>query len=281
MEQPAAESDTIDADWFCVSCGYNLRSLRKSGRCPECNTPIPKSLRMRSLSCSSDNWLHLVRDGALILGTCNIAYILRRFAVIIAEVIAPASPGALQFRIQLNSAKIHFTLYAIELIGTWLILMPNARAMEKRTARSAIRIRGLVIAGFAASVLYNAFIYQHFIRDVSRAWAMGESILAMIIDAMFFGYLSIASSRIPRRELAGSFATLRWLSPAGIAIGSLLPSTLLLLHLYAAYRTRGFILCANLVKLGIDSLAAFQILRFARALKQLIRTRTADTPPPK
>ncbi len=32
--------DQIDDDIYCLKCGYNLRTLRMNGCCPECNMPV-------------------------------------------------------------------------------------------------------------------------------------------------------------------------------------------------------------------------------------------------
>jgi hypothetical protein len=39
----------VDDDAQCVQCGYNLRTQRRDGRCPECDTPVAESLRLWSL----------------------------------------------------------------------------------------------------------------------------------------------------------------------------------------------------------------------------------------
>lgn len=40
-------SDIIDHDLLCVTCEYNLRTLQPIGRCPECGTPVMRSLGRR------------------------------------------------------------------------------------------------------------------------------------------------------------------------------------------------------------------------------------------
>jgi DNA-directed RNA polymerase subunit RPC12/RpoP len=39
--------DPIRADIKCFGCGYNLRGLERTGRCPECGTRIIEALRAR------------------------------------------------------------------------------------------------------------------------------------------------------------------------------------------------------------------------------------------
>jgi hypothetical protein len=48
---------------LCIECGYNLRGLTRGGRCPECDTPIERSLRGDALQYASLAWLRTVRRG--------------------------------------------------------------------------------------------------------------------------------------------------------------------------------------------------------------------------
>jgi hypothetical protein len=41
-----AHAETLVRDLACIGCGYNLRSLRVDGVCPECGRPIESSLRL-------------------------------------------------------------------------------------------------------------------------------------------------------------------------------------------------------------------------------------------
>jgi hypothetical protein len=43
-EQPNV---VVEQDELCMECGYNLRTLKASGVCPECATPVAKSLAFR------------------------------------------------------------------------------------------------------------------------------------------------------------------------------------------------------------------------------------------
>ncbi|HEX4053888.1 MAG TPA: hypothetical protein VHX86_06455 [Tepidisphaeraceae bacterium] len=41
---------TIDRDVLCRACGYNLRGLSRTGRCPECAADVAISLQPSSLA---------------------------------------------------------------------------------------------------------------------------------------------------------------------------------------------------------------------------------------
>ena len=43
-EMTGEQSENIRDDVFCIRCDYNLKTLERSNRCPECGLPIAKSL---------------------------------------------------------------------------------------------------------------------------------------------------------------------------------------------------------------------------------------------
>lgn len=40
-----SETGTVSDDLHCVSCRYNLRALKLTGRCPECGKPVAATLK--------------------------------------------------------------------------------------------------------------------------------------------------------------------------------------------------------------------------------------------
>lgn len=80
-----APTDVIDADVPCAACGYNLRSSRRDGVCPECGVPVARSLGrdnplwearpawLRSLSCGVIMMIAAqVLTGALLLASSSL-----------------------------------------------------------------------------------------------------------------------------------------------------------------------------------------------------------------
>lgn len=62
----ASEPQILDVNVACVRCGYNLRSLRRDGRCPECNAQIAVSLRYELLSMADPRWIGRMRFAAIL-----------------------------------------------------------------------------------------------------------------------------------------------------------------------------------------------------------------------
>lgn len=74
MDAPPAQ--TIDRDFACAGCGYNLRSLSIDSICPECSKSVHESIRVAReqqarLLCNADpRWLRELVEG-LVLSLCT------------------------------------------------------------------------------------------------------------------------------------------------------------------------------------------------------------------
>lgn len=66
----------IAEDKFCIECGYNLRTLHPSAKCPECAQPVADSLKGQQLEFASIPWLRTVRRGFQLLKLASIVGIL-------------------------------------------------------------------------------------------------------------------------------------------------------------------------------------------------------------
>jgi hypothetical protein len=56
--------EDIQVDTSCLHCGYNLRGLRVDGLCPECGSPIGRSVLGNYLRYSEVDWLQTIGRGA-------------------------------------------------------------------------------------------------------------------------------------------------------------------------------------------------------------------------
>jgi len=63
----------IDHDLPCVGCGYNLRMQPRDGRCPECATPVAKSLNAFTLDGADPAWCRGTARGLSLLSWVFIA----------------------------------------------------------------------------------------------------------------------------------------------------------------------------------------------------------------
>ena len=71
-------SPTIDCDLQCLTCGYNLRTLRRDGLCPECGSPVADSLHTW-LAGRDRRWLSLMAWGASLLFPVPLLLVLQIF----------------------------------------------------------------------------------------------------------------------------------------------------------------------------------------------------------
>jgi hypothetical protein len=55
--------EIVDSDLHCAGCGYNLRTLTFSGRCPECGEPVAMSLRSTAFRFRNPATPKRVRNG--------------------------------------------------------------------------------------------------------------------------------------------------------------------------------------------------------------------------
>ena len=60
-------SESVTADLACVGCGYNLRSLRRAGDCPECGKPVAETIKARAGLFGDAKWIGRIATGCDLL----------------------------------------------------------------------------------------------------------------------------------------------------------------------------------------------------------------------
>ena len=105
----APRQETVDIDWPCVHCDYNLRTLSIAGNCPECGRPVANTVE-NSLVYADLAWLRDMRSGTALLGRiCIAGFVCLAFDAVLA---AAETPGVAAILLPLE-AIILGLLYAV------------------------------------------------------------------------------------------------------------------------------------------------------------------------
>lgn len=60
---PARPMELVEDDISCIHCGYNLRTLRLDGVCPECGSPVSLTVRVDLLRFADPRWVENLAAG--------------------------------------------------------------------------------------------------------------------------------------------------------------------------------------------------------------------------
>jgi hypothetical protein len=114
----------IPCDLPCVSCGYNLRTLRRNAMCPECGAPIRDSLRLQLLHFAPREWLDRLFRGAVLtligfVGWSAVAGLMQAWS-------AHRPLNVIEWILRFAAASA----IAIYLAGAWCLTTPDRRQMS-------------------------------------------------------------------------------------------------------------------------------------------------------
>jgi hypothetical protein len=196
MEQPGIGSSpsleaSLDADGRvagdvpCLQCGYNLRTLRVEGACPECGAPVIKSLDTVRLLFADLRWLQVMVRGLdlALLGVVLLPVMGIAAAELVNRVRLPTAT------IAWDSALPWLVAMSPNIIigcGIWMLTRaePGHHGNERRKLRRTIRI-----AGLTSCVLYPAVPIIGAPGDAAQAmfylWCLTVTVFGF--SALFYG----------------------------------------------------------------------------------------------
>lgn len=190
----------IADDLHCRSCGYNLRGLSDSGRCPECEAPVDRSTHGDLLHYSDPRWLRTVARGFRIL---NLSIALGLIALITIVIL-----GRLAGMRWVTPASI-LIVGAIMVVGTWLATEREPAAADREFVLSSRRlVRGLVLAAILLQTGGTAVAFW----SRSSSASLRLAALVMIIGGLICGFRYAASlgRRIPDPLLVAQTRGIMW-----------------------------------------------------------------------
>ncbi len=137
-------AEVISQDTACRRCGYNLRGLTVTGRCPECGTPVGLSVFGDFLRFCDPRWLERLATG--------VSFIL--WGILVGIVIGMAGGLlAVLFHPMLGQG-VMLCGGLVSLYGTWLLTEPDPSGIgEDKDVNARRVVRVCLILGLAYSVL--------------------------------------------------------------------------------------------------------------------------------
>ncbi|MBN2562185.1 MAG: hypothetical protein JXQ75_14775 [Phycisphaerae bacterium] len=209
---PVIEAEaTITTDTSCMICGYNLRGMTPSKVCPECGTPIGRSIHGNLLRYADSEWLDKLSLGVrLTLWSILISIlIITGVTVIVVTAASRVSPIVIGIP---RIVMAGLGLWAKVLVTT---VEPSVAFTESLvTLRRAVR--GCAIVSFAGATIES--FGAHLLGPTQVAVSSAVLGLAGVVAQFgMFIYLRRFAMRIPNPKLAKSTTKVMW--GLGIAVG--------------------------------------------------------------
>jgi hypothetical protein len=190
----------IAEDTACVICGYNLRSLKVAGRCPECGSPVDRSIHGDLLRYADAEWL-----GKLLLGIRLMLWgILVMIVLRVAEKIGSATGVNEVYFVGPGLAAA-----GLDLLAAFLITVQEPKiALREDTVTWRRAIRTCAIASFFGQGLiqFEAFLGTTWLIVIGGLL----SLPAVVVYFGKFVYLRRFALRIPDPKLARSTRMVMW-----------------------------------------------------------------------
>lgn len=198
-------SPTLDHDLPCRQCGYNLRGLLETSRCPECGLPVVESIRAAGWSVIGERQMRRIRIGATIC-------VVETVAAFLSGVCLTASIGRIEFSTFTVIASFLAGLPPfIFAAGVWLLATPLNDDAPRRgfvTAGLLTRLCAvLAVIGWAIAILSVALDLDD--ERLAQTGMIGFMSFAVVCHFALLTHLLHLSQRVSNAALTGSLRFLR------------------------------------------------------------------------
>lgn len=228
LDSPAPPVDLADLDVPCRNCSFNLRGLSPESNCPECGTPIWRSIRGNLLIYAGADYLSSLSRGLnciLIAALLQLAVLVTGIAVTVVAIASMAAIGLTppaNLNVIIAAATLPITM--LTLYGWWLFSAPDPGVHEgDRGDRPRRTVRGATIVLAAASLL--SLLAQSFalLSPELQLVAGGVSVIASVAGIVqFFAsilYVRWLAPRFPSPSTEKQASQYLWLLPLIYILG--------------------------------------------------------------
>ena len=199
-------------DLICITCGYDLRELPRSGDCPECGLAISRLENSDQLARADPHWLSVVARGMgfYIAGQLGIVILfLSFFGSIIFTLVFPAvtpatGPQSWMDVIFTGLAALAVIGLLLMGVGTYLLASPDPGRKEERKGKlirllARIAIPGLIFYAAIMSLLDYLpptalrSTVMNFSINLLYVWGAFSVVMVMLHVALLMGRIPEAS----------------------------------------------------------------------------------------
>lgn len=203
----------------CIKCGYNLLGLEISGKCPECATPVERSLRGDLLAYSDATYLRALLRGVTLI-MAGILLVILNFVLGI-TLMALIGPGA-----TILAGIIGMLASGVSIYGYYLYSSPDPGQLGNNRGeqpRQIVRIM-LVVSVVAAITQFALMLIGNRGAGITMGAAAGIDWMQILASAIggiawiiqFFAvmlYTRWLAPRIPSERIFKRAKLLMWLGP--------------------------------------------------------------------
>ncbi len=264
------QEEQITKDTPCVTCNYNLRGLRLSGYCPECNTPVGKSRHGLTLQYADARWLKRICLGLKLL-LWGFALLVAAFAMILAALLSASSvpsrwwqpATAFSAGWPVVTAFVILNLFCVYWVVAFILLTtqePRLRFEESAySCRRLLRFSSVLLTPIAGLSLSN------FSFLASSAWAglvsdVSGTVVICLLGLYLRGFAPRTGDRILRARTTAS--------TLGFTCCSLL---LVCIPTLARVRNWNYSDPPSVLSFAYMIVGAFSLVYFIRYVSMLIR----------
>lgn len=224
--------DLAHTDVPCVGCGYNLRGLEASGKCPECGLDISRSLHGDQLVYSGSAYLASLCRGIRIIFAALIAQVallalgIAAGAVVFGLVGGGSASPAIETLVMGLALLADVAVAIVLIFGWWLFSTPDpsiVSANTGNTARKFVRIAVIIsgVTGLLSSLEDVCPVTTASSLAIISSAAEIVSIAAWVVS--FFAsmiYIRWLAKRIPNEHVDRAAKRLMWLGPLLMVVGA-------------------------------------------------------------
>lgn len=155
-ETPPAGPGIVETARPCRGCGYELRGLSVAGACPECGTPVARSLMGDLLAHASPEYVRSLHRGAVLVLSGVVLDVVLFLATMGLAILVDSGlvPSLTASGVDLSVQIFDFASAGVSLAGWWMLterdpahVGPDADARERRWLRTIVGVLAVVAVG--------------------------------------------------------------------------------------------------------------------------------------